>query len=767
MALSYANKENSTKRFSAYREAIRLNSNYPEAHNNLGGVLASQGRLEEAITEYRQAIALRPNFPEAWFALGIALVNQGRLDEAIAAYRQVIAFRPDAPEVYFNLGIALTAQGKPNEVVAAYRQAVALRPNFPEAYLNLGVVLRELGKPDEAIEVCRQAIAFKPNFPEIYFNLGMTLAAQGKLDEAIEMYRQAIALRPDFAEPYCSLGLALVGQMRLEEAAAAYRQAVALRPNFPEAYLNLGVVLRELGKPDEAIEACRHVVALRPDNVDALVNLGTLLRDQWDLEEALAVYRRAVALDPSAVKANAQLAILRRQICDWSEFETDRSRVLSLFRDVEPFVLFTMPSTPAQQLASAQTWASKIGRGPAFIHAPAKSRDRIRLGYLSADFHRHATAYLMAELFERHDRSRFEVFAYSYGADDGSEMRQRLVNAFEHFIDIRTTSHVESARRIYGDEIDILVDLKGYTGSTRTEILVNRPAPVQVNYLGFPGTMGADFIDYIIADRFVAPTERQSFYSEKIIHLPDCYQPNDTKRAIAEPAPTRSECGLPEQGIVFCSFNGAYKITPAVFEIWMRLLKAVPESVLWLLSTNRLTEDNVRREAAARGVDPGRLVFCPPLHLPMHLARHRNADLFLDTLPVNAHTTASDALWAGLPVVTCVGDTFISRVAGSLLNTIGLPELVTFSLEEYEALALDLATNPIDSPPSNRNWRARGYRLRCSILIVSPAISRPPIGGCTPYASRARRRILSPWPLADTVRPTGSLMAALRLRVPP
>ncbi len=659
-----------------------------------GNALAAQKKPDEAIAAYGQAIALRADFAEAHFALGIALVNRRRFAEAIGAYRTVIALRPDAPEPYFNLAIALTAHGAPHDAIAPYRQAIALKPNFAEAYLNLGVLLRELGQADESIELCRRALALKPDFPEMHFNLGVTFAAQGRLDEAIETYHRAIALRPDFPEPYCGLGLALVAQMRLEDAVAAYRQAVRLRPDFYEAHQNLGVALRDLGRVEEAIEACRAAVSLRPDNVAALVNLGTLLRDQWQLEEALAVYRRAVVIDPGAVKAGAQLAMLRRALCDWSEYDADLSRVLARHDEVEPFILFTMSSTPAQQLASARTWAAKFARGPAFIHPPARAHGRIRLGYLSADFHRHATAYLMAELFERHDRARFEVFGYSYGADDGSEMRQRLAGGFEHFVELRAASHDEAARRIHGDGIDILVDLKGYTGNTRTEILVNRPAPVQVNYLGFPGTMGAPFIDYIIADPFVAPMDQQEFFSEKIVHLPDCYQPNDTKRPIAEPAPSRAECGLPERGVVFCSFNGAYKIAPAVFEIWMRLLRAVPDSVLWLLSTNPLTEDNLRRAAAARGVEARRLVFCPPLHLPQHLARHKNADLFLDTLPVNAHTTASDALWAGLPLVTCVGDSFISRVAGSLLTAVGLPELVTYSLADYEALALDLAVNP-------------------------------------------------------------------------
>jgi len=329
-----------------------------------------------------------------------------------------------------------------------------------------------------------------------------------------------------------------------------------------------------------------------------------------------------------------------------------------------------------------------------FAHSWPQRGGKIRLGYLSADFHQHATAYLIAEVFERHDRARFEVAAYSYGPDDRSGMRARLKGAFDRFLDIRPLAHGEAARQIHEAGIDILVDLKGYTTHARTEILAYRPAPIQVNYLGYPGTMGAEFMDYIIADPFLVPEDRQPFYSEALAYLPDCYQSNDTKREISEQVPSRAECGLPERGFVFCCFNNTYKITPAFFDIWMRLLHAVPGSVLWLLEANAAAKTNLRREAAARGIDPERLIFAPRQHLPEHLARHRHADLFLDTLPCNAHTTASDALWASLPLLTCAGETFAGRVAGSLLQACGMPELITTSPEAYEAIALKLASEP-------------------------------------------------------------------------
>jgi predicted O-linked N-acetylglucosamine transferase (SPINDLY family) len=316
---------------------------------------------------------------------------------------------------------------------------------------------------------------------------------------------------------------------------------------------------------------------------------------------------------------------------------------------------------------------------------------RIRVGYVSANFRAHAGAFLVVGLIEQHDRREFEIVGYSANPDDGSETRARLASAFDRFVDISRISNRDAARLVRDDAIDILVDIDGYQKGARTAIFACRPAPIQVNYLGVAGTTGADFIDYIIVDPFVVPASQQLFFSERLVHLPDCYQCNDDKRAISERTPSRAECGLPEEGFVFCCFNNAYKLTPDLFNIWMRLLAAVPGSVLWLLDHNPWAQANLAREAAARGVAPERIVFAPRLLPPDHLARHRLADLFLDTLPYNAHTTASDALWVGLLVVTCAGETFVSRVAGSLLWAIGLPELVTASLEEYETLALRLA----------------------------------------------------------------------------
>ncbi|HYB08185.1 MAG TPA: hypothetical protein VEJ16_00775, partial [Alphaproteobacteria bacterium] len=416
--------------------------------------------------------------------------------------------------------------------------------------------------------------------------------------------------------------------------------------------------------------------------------------------DAIGCFERALALQPHSGNALRLLTYLAKQICDWSAFaDLDRRIVEAVRRDtagITPFTVVVGPSTSADQLRAARTHlrGMKIDKLSPIYRGEPRRHERIRLGYLSADFHDHATSYLMAGLFERHDREKFELFAYSFGPDQRDSSRARLRKAFDRFFDLRPMRDAEAARLLAEHEIDIAVDLKGYTGGARPAILARRPAPIQVNYLGYPATMGAHFIDYVVADPIGVPIDEQPYFTERIVHLPNCYQANDRERRIAERTPTRVACGLPERGFVFASFNSGLKLTPVFFDIWMRLLKAVPESVLWLLRDNPWAEANLRKEAEARGVSAGRLVFAPRAPLAEHLARQRCADLFLDTLPCNAHTTASDALWVGLPVLTCVGGTFAGRVAASLLNAVGLPELVTRSLEEYEAIAFGLASDP-------------------------------------------------------------------------
>ena len=715
------------------RQEIRLRPNTPAGYHNLGSVLQQQGRLADAIAAHRHAIKLKPDYAEAFLALGNGLRQQGHLEEAMGSYRSALAARRDYPEAHNNIGVLLQMQGRLEQAAAAYHEAVRLRPGYAEAQFNLGTVLHQRHELDAAEAAYRRVISLNPGIAAGHNNLGTVLKDQGLLDGALAAFDQAIALQADYAEAFYNRATVLRQQARLEEALAAYGRAIALRKNYADAINNAGIVLQELGRAREAVDLYRQLLEQMPAHADACNNLGTALlaegradearaafeqalahkpdfpeafcnlgnarRELGDLAGAIAAYREVLRLRPDDAGAFSQLIYHRAQACAWDGYEADQEKLVDMARRgirVPPFYLLSTPASASDQLSCARHWATSISppRKALFHHQPRAERERIRLGYLSGDLHQHATAQLMAELFECHDRDRFEVFAYSYGPDDDSPMRARLAAAFDRFVDIRARSHRKAADLIHADQVDILVDLKGYTHHARPAISAYRPAPVQVSYLGYPATMGADFIDYIIVDPFVVPSSQQPFFSERLVHLPRSYQANDRRREVADARPSRRDFGLPAEGLVLCSFNNNYKISPAFFDIWMRLLRAVPGSVLWLLEANPLVRGNLRSEAEKRGVDSGRLIFAPLVPPAEHLGRHRHADLFLDTLPCNAHTTASDALWAGLPVVTCCGDTFAGRVASSLLMAIGMPELVTKSLEEYEQAALALARSP-------------------------------------------------------------------------
>ena len=715
------------------RQEIELRPNTPAGYHNLGSVLQQQGRLADAIAAHRHAIKLKPDYAEAFLALGNGLRQQGHFEEAMGSYRSAVAARRDYPEAHNNIGVLLQMQGRLEQAAAAYHEAVRLRPRYVEAQFNLGTVLHQQHQLEAAEAAYRRVIEFAPGIAAGHNNLGTVLKDQGRLDRALAAFDQAIALQADYAEAFYNRATVLQQQARLEEALAAYGRAIALRENYADAINNAGIVLQELGRASEAIDLYRPLLERMPAHADACNNLGTALlaegradearaafeqalahqpdfpeafcnlgnarRELGDLTGAIAAYRDALRLRPDDAGAFSQLIYHRAQACAWDGYEADQEKLVDMARRgirVPPFYLLATPASASDQLSCARQWATSISppRTALFHHRPRAGRERIRLGYLSGDFHQHATAQLMAELFECHDRDRFEVFAYSYGPDDHSPMRARLAAAFDRFVDIRARSHHEAAELIRAEGVDILVDLKGYTHHARPAISAYRPAPVQVSYLGYPATMGADFIDYIIVDPFVVPSSQQPFFSERLVHLPRSYQVNDRRREVADARTSRRDVGLPAEGLVLCSFNNSYKISPVFFDIWMRLLRAVPGSVLWLLEANPQVAGNLRSEAEKRGVDSGRLIFAPLAPPAEHLGRHRHADLFLDTLPCNAHTTASDALWAGLPVVTCCGDTFAGRVAGSLLMAIDMPELVTTSLEEYEQAALALARSP-------------------------------------------------------------------------
>jgi len=628
----------------------------------------------------------------------LELHRAGQLDEAAAIYRQLLADDAKQADAAHLLGLVHFQNRDFDSAIDLIRDAVERDPDNPVYRANLGNVLKDAGRLTDAIAAYRRALELHPGYAEVHNNLGYVLQLSGMIDEAIDHYRKAIALRPENYRAHYNLGNALFLSGKSEEAVAAFREAARLNPEFAGTWDHLGTALQRLGRATEA-EACfRRRIQIEPDSPDALHALALELEQQGRIDEAFDCYQRALALRPEFLPAMASALWLAERMCDWTTVAAYSDAVLRRAAEqpeaVSPFQLMSLPvASRAHLLAHARSLAATIAAKEPMRHDSARfgQPSRMRVGYLSSDFHGHPVAYLVAEIFELHDRDRFEVSLFSYGPDDGSAMRRRLRAGCDHFIDLAPLSDDVAAQRIYDERIQVLVDLKGYTADDRPRIAALRPAPVQVNWLGFPGSMGADWIDYLIADAYIVPAEHDADYAEKVVRLPNCYQPNDRKRSSGIAGLSRSACGLPENGFVFCNFNQSYKIEPGLFAVWMRLLTRAPNSVLWLLEENRWSPDNLRKEAARRGVARERLVFAPIRPLAEHLGRYALADLVLDTFPYTSHTTGSDALWAGCPVLTIMGETFASRVAASLLRNAGLEQLIASSFAEYEALALGLA----------------------------------------------------------------------------
>jgi len=680
--------------------AVAIRPASADAQRQRAHVCKTQRDAAEALTSCERALALRPDDADLANLHAAILLDLARFADAAKEAERAIALHPANPHAHYHRALALQSLARPDESLAAYDEALRLLPGFPEALHNRGNVLHALGRDDDALASWDSALAQRPDFHEALHSRALLRLAQRHYDAALADFERVVALAPDFAQAWTDRGMALDGLRRYDEALASCERALAVAPPRAEGFLSCGIVLAHWQRYDDAVDACTRALALVPDMREALHNRALALQQIGRYEEAAADLERELALAPDAPYARTMHRFVRMHGCDWRGFAED---VAALVRDVEagvasgmPLPLVSMADAPRAHLACAQAWAATnyppaarpLWTGERYAH------ERVRVAYLSADLQEHATAYLLAEVLEHHDRTRFEVTAVSWGAAGQRTMRGRLSQACDRFLDVRGESDAAVARRLRELEIDIAVDLKGYTHDARPGILAHRCAPVQVSWLGYPGTLGASYVDYVLADATVTPEASRQWYAEQVAWLPDSYQPNDRQRPIAAEASSRKDVGLPEAGVVFCSFNNNYKITPAMFEVWMRLLRRVEGSVLWLLEGNAAAPANLRREAEARGVGSERLVFAARANLAEHLARHRLADLFLDTLPYNAHTTASDALWAGLPVVTCMGEAFAGRVAASLLRAAGLPELVTATVAEYEELAYELATQP-------------------------------------------------------------------------
>lgn len=608
---------------------------------------------------------MHPRQPQALTLLGIIAAQTGDFARAVALFGEVLQLDPRNIAAHINKGNSLLALRQPAAAVASYDAAIALQPDQAPSHGGRGRALFELQRYEEALASHDRAIALKPDYAAAHFDRGRSLVELMRYEAAIASLDEAIALGFNPAGAWYIRGGALYALARFEQAVASYDRALALEPNAARAHHNRG---------------------------NALFMLG-------EYASAIAAYDRAIALDPDGASSHGERLHARMQIADWRDFAAEVARLTARIERGEaasnPFAVLASCGSPSVQKRAARNWVREKCPPTGALEAPPPRarRDRIRVGYFSADFHAHATSSLTAQLFETHDRSRLELTAFSFGPDTGDDMRRRVAAAFDRFLDVREQSDIDIARLARSLEIDIAVDLGGFTRGSRPKIFALRAAPLQVSYLGYLGTMSADYMDYLIADGTIIPRAQRQHYAEKIVYLPS-YQVNDSTRRIAQRPFSRGELGLPPAGFVFCCFNSTYKITPDTFDGWMRILAKVPGSVLLLLGGGAALESNLRREAHARGVAAGRLVFGGRLPPPEYLARYRAADLFLDTLPYNAGTTASDALWAGLPVLTCMGQAFAGRVGASLLEAVELPELITTSPQEYEALAMELATNP-------------------------------------------------------------------------
>jgi predicted O-linked N-acetylglucosamine transferase (SPINDLY family) len=569
-----------------------------------------------------------------------------------------------------------------------------------EAMLREAMRLHQAGQLAEAGRLYAAVLQASPRHFQALYLYGFVRFQSGDFAEAERLIGEAIAINPRVPDAFYNRGCALQMLRRNEEAIACFDSAIALKPDYHEAATNRGYALMAEHRHADAVASFDRALTFAPRDAEALSNRGTANFALKRYDAAAADFAKLLSIAPDFPFARGNLVLAHAYACDWSHLPGELKDLSARIEGGGP-VLQAHASTllcasPKEQLQAARVWVTAmcppapqpLWRGERYGH------EKIRVAYLSADFYAHATSYLLAGVLERHDRSRFEIVGVSFGPNDGSELRARIERACDRFLDVGGNTDAEIAALLRRMEVDIALDVKGFTQDARPGIFAQRFAPVQVNYLAYPGTMGADYIDYLIADRTLVPKDARQFYSEAIAYLPDTYQPTDSARAIAERTPTRAEAGLPENGFVFCSFNNTYKITPAVFAVWMRLLHENDGSVLWLLDDNETAARNLKAEAEARGVNSERLIFAPRLAQSEHLARQRLGDLFLDTLPCNAHTTASDALWAGLPVLTCIGTTFAGRVAASLLHAVGLPELIAESLAGYETAAMALAREP-------------------------------------------------------------------------
>lgn len=684
---------------SDFDRSIALDPNYADAHANKGKSLLELGRHAEALAAYDRVLSVRPELAEAWLGRGTALARGGRRDEALAAYDRALSIRGDLAEGWIGRGNVLYELRRYADADASYDRALGIAPQSAAAWLGRGNVNADLKRYDEALTAYGKALAIKPDSIQAVVGRGNVFTALKRHDDALALYDAVLSSKANSAEAWLGRGNVFLDLRRHDDALAAYDKALSIAPDRAEAWLGRGNVFADVKRYGEALDGYDKALSIRSDLAEAWFGRGNIFADLRRHDDAFAAFDRAFSLNRDLPGVEGARLYSKLNCCDWTEIEAERTRLIASIRAGEggcqPFALLSIAASAEDQRRSADFWIERMLGLAArkSVDAVPVQADKIRIGYLSGDFRTHPVSYLAAGLFEAHDRTRFETHGFSIGPTDDSDLRARLERSFDQFTDLFGRSDDEIMGCIKAAKIDILVDLMGHTLGARLAVLAQRPAPILAGYLGFAGTVGGGLLDYVIADERVIPAEDRKHFSEKVAWLPHCFMPHDAEgRAISHAGLDRRAQGLPAEGIVFCAFNNAYKLNPATFGSWMRILKEVDGSVVWLSDLQDVAKSNLRRAAEASGIDPQRLVFATRVASTAdHLARHGLADLFLDALPYNAHTTAGDALWAGLPVLTLAGETYAGRVAASLLHALGLVELITHSRDEYEERAIELA----------------------------------------------------------------------------
>ena len=681
-----------------FKKALVIKPDLTEALKNLGNVFTDLNQNDAAVEVYQKAISINPNYHEAYYCLGISLHQLKRLEGAVKSYEQAIIIKPDYPEALNNLGIVLLDLGLLDDALMSYKNALLLKPDFVDAHFNHGNVCRMLGKMDLAKDSYLSALDINPEYVEVINNLGNVYKEIGQLHDSIECFNKAILIRYNYADAHNNLGNVLVVIGEIEEACKSYERAINVDSDYAEAYNNLGIANYKLGKLEVASKMYNKALVLNSSYADSYANLAIVKKDLKEYDDAISNYEQAFNLNSNLDYIQGDLLHTRMHICSWDNWEDNLNditiKVNNHKKTINPFSMLALVDDPNIQRKTSEIYINHNHPERSLLQKIKlyPRHKKIRLGYFSPDFRDHPVSDLTAELYEIHDRDKFEIFAFSFGVDTQDKMNLRVKSGVDYFYDVHKMPYEDVVTLSRSFEIDIAIDLGGFTSESRTEVFAMSVAPIQISYIGYLGTMGSNYYDYLIADLTIIPEKNQKYYSEKIAYLP-CFQVNDSKQVVPSTFFTRQDIRLPQKGFVFCCFNNTFKITPSTFDSWARILVKVEDSVLLIYADNKLAEINLTKEIVTRGVNSKRLIFGARLPKSDYLARYRVADLFLDTHPYNAGTTASDALRMGLPILTYTGNSFPSRMASSLLNAINLPDLIATSQEHYENIAIELALN--------------------------------------------------------------------------